>query len=365
MKQNIFKKLFAFLCVITLVLPCTLTMANEEKAVTVFVDGTMINFDVEPIIEDGRTLVPMRFIFEALGAEVTWDGETSTAKGVRGDITVYIQIGNNIMYKNDTPIELDVPAKLENSRTLVPVRAISESFGLKVDWDADERKVIITTFGESDITQVPSKAEYDFSELSPNDEAKFTQVADYIRYYFEQQILFAELSAIAPDVALCIDTELKELPDAIYDVWDAVLMEELLALQMASEDSYTSITTDLQNENALKNAYMNILNKMSLDAHSKMKIGYTKTPDEKKVLLIECGSVNASDPMLILSNYIAVVPDGNGIRYFTLENSPMSTELLGYGVSMLCEIKADGRRNYGEVSPDKTAFLKGIDSVMK
>jgi len=139
------------------------TPKNEEKVedkaaeptkvpdeITVTIDGKKIEFDVNPILMNDRTLVPMRKIFEELGAVVTWDNETETAFGTDGKVVIAFQINNNIMTKSaanaqSEVIELDVPAQLINDRTLVPIRAISESFGCDVDWVDATQTVVITT----------------------------------------------------------------------------------------------------------------------------------------------------------------------------------------------------------------------------
>lgn len=116
---------------------------TEEKEITVLLNGEKLAFDVYPVIEDGRTLVPMRKIFESLGATVYWNEGSRTATGVKGVTVVSISVNSKVLTKNGENITLDVPARLINSRTLVPIRVIAESFGLKVDWDAANRNVII------------------------------------------------------------------------------------------------------------------------------------------------------------------------------------------------------------------------------
>lgn len=111
-------------------------LAADEGEITVWLDGEMFDFDVPPVIEEGRTLVPMRVIFEALGAKVDWQQDTYTAVAVKGDTKIEITVDNTVMYKNESEIVLDVPARLIDDRTLVPVRAVSESFNAKVDWQA-------------------------------------------------------------------------------------------------------------------------------------------------------------------------------------------------------------------------------------
>ena len=116
-----------------------------DAGITVKVDGVDVEFpDQKPILENDRTLVPLRAIFEALGAEVGWDDASQTVTATKGDITISLQIGSTDLFVNGEAKVIDVPAKLLNSRTLVPVRAISEAFGCKVDWEDATQTVIIT-----------------------------------------------------------------------------------------------------------------------------------------------------------------------------------------------------------------------------
>lgn len=117
----------------------------DTDEIQILVDGERVEADVPPVIVDDRTLVPFRAIFEALGATVEWEAETRTAKGVRGDIAVAIQIDNPVMKLNDADLTLDVPAQIIDDRTMVPVRAISESFQAEVEWVPETRTVIVTT----------------------------------------------------------------------------------------------------------------------------------------------------------------------------------------------------------------------------
>lgn len=117
----------------------------EKDGVTVKIDGETVEFDQAPIVVNDRTMVPLRAIFEKLGAVVTWENETNTAIAFKEDITVSVQINNNRMFKNSEIIELDVAPMLVSDRTLVPVRAISEAFECSVDWDEENLEVIITT----------------------------------------------------------------------------------------------------------------------------------------------------------------------------------------------------------------------------
>ena len=118
--------------------------AEIENTITVMLNGSPIDFDQPPIIKDDRTLVPLRAIFEALGAAVSWDDATQTVTAVRGDKTVSLTIGSQTLYVGQSAVTLDVPAQLVNDRTLVPVRAISAAFDYQVDWDDELQQVSIT-----------------------------------------------------------------------------------------------------------------------------------------------------------------------------------------------------------------------------
>lgn len=113
---------------------CLSLMVTSVFAVDLYVDLDKIETDTPPTIVDGRTLVPVKAIFDALDAEMTWDGATKTAFGVRGDTTVEIKIGSTTVYVNGEAQTLDVPAQIINSRTMVPAAFVSKALGCDVTW---------------------------------------------------------------------------------------------------------------------------------------------------------------------------------------------------------------------------------------
>ena len=112
--------------------------------IKVLINDREIEFDQPPIIKDDRTLVPMRAIFEAMGCEVIWDdGTIDVWKDDENIMTLWIDDPEMYLAEIDEHIELDVPPQIVNDRTLVPVRAISESMGAHVQWYGDTRTVDI------------------------------------------------------------------------------------------------------------------------------------------------------------------------------------------------------------------------------
>lgn len=119
---------------------------EDDGKIKVTVDGERVIFpDQEPIVEDQRVLVPLRAIFEALGAEVEWDNETKTVYAEKGEISISMELGSNELCVGNISAFLDVPATALNGRVMVPTRAIAEAFGYVVDWSGVTNTVVITT----------------------------------------------------------------------------------------------------------------------------------------------------------------------------------------------------------------------------
>lgn len=115
--------------------------------ISVYVDGERLALDQPPVLEGGRTLVPLRAIFEALGAGVTWESAIQTVTAHKQETTVRLTIGSRTAYRNGQPVSLDVPAKVVGGRTLVPLRFVSEALGAAVNWNANTRTVTVTSSG--------------------------------------------------------------------------------------------------------------------------------------------------------------------------------------------------------------------------
>ena len=137
------KKTIALLLTVLLLLSMIPQTAFADQTVTVLFNGSPLTFDVPPVILNGRTMVPLRAIFEALGAEVSWDDASETAIGVRRGVRVSVTVDSTAATINGKAVTLDQSAVLMNGRTLVPLRFVSEAFGAEVGWDDKTQTVTI------------------------------------------------------------------------------------------------------------------------------------------------------------------------------------------------------------------------------
>lgn len=119
---------------------------EDPNEIKVILNGTKLKFpdDQKSVIVEGRTLVAFRTIFEALGLSVNWISETSTAMGEKEGMKIELPIGNTVATINGVQKTTDVPAQLINSRTFVPLRFLSEALGFEVSWDGDTKTVTIS-----------------------------------------------------------------------------------------------------------------------------------------------------------------------------------------------------------------------------
>ena len=122
----------------------------EEEYILLTIDSVIawvfdeyVANDVAPVIRNARTMLPARFVAEALGGVVTWNEAEQKVTIVKGEDTIEIFIGEPFATVNGTPVELDSPAFIENGRTYLPIRFIAENLGATVTWDDAARTVTI------------------------------------------------------------------------------------------------------------------------------------------------------------------------------------------------------------------------------
>ncbi|MBE7026926.1 MAG: hypothetical protein E7410_05120 [Ruminococcaceae bacterium] len=127
---------------------------DAESAITVYYNNKFLESDVPPTIVDGRTLIPMRALLEAMKATVSWDEATATATADDGKTKIVITENQKTVYVNDKAVELDVPAMIIDGRFVIPVRFVAENLGRKVEWIDIAQQVRITDIASQEALKV-------------------------------------------------------------------------------------------------------------------------------------------------------------------------------------------------------------------
>ena len=123
----------------------SLGATSWAQDIQVTVDGTPLSFDQPPVMQGGRVMVPLRGIFEGLGAEVRYDARLRSIKATKGATVVELSLGSREAAVNGAPMTLDVPADTLGGRTMVPLRFVSEALGAQVKWSPSSRSVAIAS----------------------------------------------------------------------------------------------------------------------------------------------------------------------------------------------------------------------------
>jgi len=144
------KKVFSFtlasmFCLVLAVPVFATGEAQGADQITVIVDSKVLDFDVPPQNVSGRILVPLRVIFEEMGASIVWDSDNQTVTATKDDTTVALTIGDISPTVNGGIIPLDQPGIVVDGRTLAPLRFVAEAFGGSVVWDGETQTATITT----------------------------------------------------------------------------------------------------------------------------------------------------------------------------------------------------------------------------
>ncbi len=143
------KKIVSLLVAAIMIISLVPTVMAYETAKVTF-DGAELDFDVPPMIINGRTMVPVRKIVEAMGADVAYDEKTETVTTELNGKVVRLVINSKEIEIDGIKKELDVPAMEIDGRTLIPTRALAEAYGCKVDWDGITSTVIIKSPDEKE-----------------------------------------------------------------------------------------------------------------------------------------------------------------------------------------------------------------------
>ncbi|MCI5969985.1 MAG: endo-1,4-beta-xylanase [Oscillospiraceae bacterium] len=166
------KKFLAVFLSLVMILPQFTLTAFASDEVTIYIDGQKMNFSQGAIVKNDRVLVPMREIFEKLNANIVYDESTQTVTGTKNSKSVTVTIDSSTAYVDGQETQLDVNACLVNDKTMIPLRFISQSLGASVDWSEDSKSVYI--FSDAEKLEEPKlpeikKNEENFSSTHQGD----------------------------------------------------------------------------------------------------------------------------------------------------------------------------------------------------
>lgn len=135
--------LLVLLCVITFIL--TSPTGALAQSITVSLDGEIVQLSVQPILDQGRVLVPLRSIFEKMGAQVNWNEHLKQVEVQKGSQEICLPLKGREALINGVAYGIDVLPRLEGRRTFVPLRFLSQALGASVNWDQTTQHVSVTT----------------------------------------------------------------------------------------------------------------------------------------------------------------------------------------------------------------------------
>lgn len=142
------RKIWIALLAVILVVPMLIQNplpAQAAPAISVYIDGARLSTDQAPVSLQGRVMLPLRAIFEALDSTVDWNQWTQTVTATKGSTTVVLKLKSKTATINNQTVTLDVPAQAISGRTMVPVRFVSEALGATVNWNSTAKTVTIAS----------------------------------------------------------------------------------------------------------------------------------------------------------------------------------------------------------------------------
>lgn len=128
----------------------------QSGDIKVIINGVTQQYTQSPVFSQNTTLVPLRGVFESLGAQVEWDSKAKKVTASKNDDTLTLNIGSKLAYKNSNPVQLDAATQIQKGQVLVPLRFVSQSLGAKVNWDQRTRTVTISNQANGSTTDANS-----------------------------------------------------------------------------------------------------------------------------------------------------------------------------------------------------------------
>lgn len=240
MKKHIFRWILAtgFLIIFS-----TGNAWATDQGISVWLDGTEISFsDTAPIVRDGKTYIPLRTLFEAMGIKVSYESSSKTVTAVRNDRTVSFVVGQSSLQitENSETKTLTTGSSCfaENDRIMIPTRFAADCFDMNVGWDSKHQTVVLT----------------DVDKLMQTVKGQFSNMNAYLTYtnQFRQQTygIVGEMSTMME----VKDQNGDNIPLTTNSTIDGLIANETAQITMHNETDLTQLLEDISGEEAVKNA---------------------------------------------------------------------------------------------------------------
>lgn len=340
-----------------LIMASAVTTAMASDDIKVKIDGKEIAFDVPPQIIKGRTMVPLRAIFEALGATVEWDSHSRTVNSTKDGTRISLTVNYPRIDINGEDKPLECPPRIVDGRTLVPVRAISEAFNAKVEWVASERTVLINTNGvpnqskpseevstpdDSTLIYEDSKVQIKFLRVEKrqsSDEIKafcevknktnetlriFCDALSFDGYCFNDVTMADDISAGA---VATVDTIVASFDFSSIDIGKIKSFGGQFRIKSLNDNFETYNATFISKNlstNAINKSYPAVTGKTLLYSDDKINMYFDYAEDDGEDFVLYLIVQNKTEDTILIQNNNVVV---NGTAY---KNTIMSDHTLAY-----------------------------------
>ncbi|MBR6399806.1 MAG: copper amine oxidase N-terminal domain-containing protein [Firmicutes bacterium] len=348
-------------------------VVSAAEAVSIQIDGTPLDTQPPAQIIQGRTLVPMRAIFEALGAKIDWDAETKTVNAAANGHSISLTVGAQSLVKDGKSVELSVPAQIIDGRTFVPARAVSESLDCLVRWDGETKTVYIETDAEETVDYVESEKPQWVKELSKGvmrpaelDLSEEYAADNYMLKEFFVMVFMPKLTDIMDESDFVEKTvENVGMDRFIAENWLSSVLTKVgesdLTKLILGEGASDALSADDQRRLDEVEAMMD-----TLKLNVKPNFSYNSTFDKDGTfrMVIAKSKTRHTDEGVVFS---AVIKDKNGARYYVMIAGEDGTyQLCGinngifetYPIALASD---DGDFEDALVTPD--TFLIMVDTV--
>ena len=232
----------------------TVNMRIGDSQMTV--NGEVSELDSPPVIIDSRTLVPIRAIVEALDGKVQWYGETKTAVLQNKDgKSVTLTINSTEALQTGEKVQLDTPPVIINGRTMLPIRFVAESFGYKTDWNADDKSIVISDGEISETETKPETKAFDLTGYEENFIARDASGKEYYMMYRESEdaepVAYLKIKdKNGKDIAVY-----KEM-DVWGTVYADKSGKNITIAYNSEDESYTIVTNGTEKKAAIGDSYL-------------------------------------------------------------------------------------------------------------